>query len=175
MLLCFFINCFINRRTGYVREYLGSLSLFENDILSPNCGLQKVIPAGRLPDFAIMHYYYSTNVLLLHDSHPVFTVHEHTLAGMLQTVTPEAYAGYFDDQACWTPIIARQRAAMNVSIPSDSASVLSFQGRTMVLQKGVKHLVRDQEVLKKHGYDTKEVYSMKHVMYDHLPQGEDLQ
>lgn len=158
-----------------MREYLGSLSLLENDVLSPNCGLQKIIPAGRLPDFALMHYYYSTNVLLLHDSHPVFTVHEHIQAGMLQMATPEAYAGYFDDQTCWAPIIAKQRALMNVSIPDASTSVLSFQGKTAVLQKGVKHAVHSDEVLKKHGYDTLEVHSMKHVMFDYLPQGEDLQ
>ena len=94
---------------------------------------------------------------------------------MLQTSTPLAYAGYFDTQPCWGDIVAKQRKENNISIPDSSTVLLRYQQKTMVLQKGVTHSVPSDAVLAKHGYDKLEVESSKHLMYDSLPQGEDLQ
>lgn len=158
-----------------MREYLGSLSLLENDIIGPSCGLQKVIPAGRLLDFAVWHYYYSTNPLLLHVDHPLFGTHEHVQAGLLQSTTPLAYAGYFDAAPCWAPIVAKQRAEFNISLPADNVALLNYLRNTMLLKQGARHRVPNDAVLRANGYEALPVHSMKHLMYDFLPQGPDLQ
>lgn len=162
------------RKTGYVREYLGSLSLLENDIIGPSCGLKKVIPAGRLLDFSVWHYYYSTNALLLRYTHPLFTVHEHVQAGLIQTVEPLAYAGYFDSQACWAPIVAKQRGMMDLNITAESVAVLQSGREILILQNGTKRHVTDMDTLEKYGYDKLPRQSTKHPMYEALPHGEDL-
>jgi hypothetical protein len=167
------------RKSGYVREYLGSLSLFENDIIGPSCGLQKVIPAGRLLDFAVWHYYYSTDPLLRHEDHPLFGTHEHVMAGLLQASAPLAYAGYFEQAACWAPLLERGRARLNGSLPEpDSAAVVSFQGETSVIKGGKRHKVQGaagQAAMQAKGYDKLPVHSAKHLMFDALPWGPDLQ
>lgn len=160
-----------------MREYLGSLSLLENDITGPSCGLKKVIPAGRLLDFALLHYYYSINPLLLHTDHPLFTVHEHVQAGLIQTMGPLAYAGYYNNLPCWAPVVEKQRAIMNINatLTADSVSVLEFQNRLAIIKNGVRHNVPSEDILVKHGYEKLPRHSMKHGMFDELPLGEDLQ
>lgn len=181
---CLLLFCARYRKTGYVREYLGSLSLLDNDIIGPHCGLQKVIPAGRLLDFAILHYYFSTDPLLRHDDHPLLGTQEHINAGLLQCKTPLAEAGYFhDDQAsCWAPLLLQGRAALNASqrLPApDSAVVVSFAGETTVIKAGVRHRVQHgasgRAAMEAHGYDKLPVYSAEHLMFDALPRGPDLQ
>lgn len=160
------------------------MSLLDNDIIGPHCGLQKVIPAGRLLDFSILHYYFSTDPLLLKVDHPLFGTHEHISAGLLQAKTPLADAGYFNasEAACWRPLLEQGRAALNASQPmpaSDAAVVVSYAGETSVLKGGARHKVKrgaaGQAALQAHGYDKLPVHSAKHLMFDALPWGPDLQ
>lgn len=176
--VCLWCLC-VCRKSGYVREYLGSLSLLENDIIGPSCGLKKLIPAGRLLDFAVWHYYYSTDPLLRHEDHPLFGTHEHINAGLLQAKEPLAFAGYAADAPCWDPLLQLGRARLNGSLPAaDSVSVVSFQGETSVIKGGKRHRVHGeagQAALRALGYDRLPVHSAKHLMFEALPQGPDLQ
>lgn len=66
---------------GYIQEYMGSLSLLRNDLVGPSCDLLKVIPGERLLDSSVLHYYHSTDHLLLRTSHPLYGTHEHIVTG----------------------------------------------------------------------------------------------
>jgi len=158
-----------------VREYLGSLSLLDNDIVGPHCGLKKIIPAGRLLDFGVWHYYHSTHSELMFDSHPLFATHEHIQAGLLQTSELLAFAGYFDNLTCWAPIVAKQRANMDLSVlTAESVAVLQAGREILTLKNGTKHHVTDMDTLEKYGLDKLPRHHAKHPMFDALPVGEDL-
>eukprot|EP00600_Ochromonadales_sp_CCMP1393_P017803 CAMPEP_0175024354 /NCGR_PEP_ID=MMETSP0005-20121125/16407_1 /TAXON_ID=420556 /ORGANISM="Ochromonas sp., Strain CCMP1393" /LENGTH=372 /DNA_ID=CAMNT_0016282871 /DNA_START=332 /DNA_END=1446 /DNA_ORIENTATION=- len=116
-----------NQYAGYVRESIGSLSLLANDLLSPSCGLKKIIPAERLIDFSVWHYYHSTSPQLFRRSHPVVTTQRHILSGMLQQNKPQVYAGYFKSQSCWLPIVTKYRSA-------HSPEMVDYYNRPILLQ-----------------------------------------
>ena len=157
-----------------MREYLGSLSLLENDIIGPSCGLQKIIPAGRLLDFSLWHYFYSTNQLLLQQDHPLYGTYEHIQAGMLQASTVQQYAGYFQDAPCWTSIYNTQRTEFNISISTQDVALVAYGGTTYLLRDGKRHTVRRPEALRESGYGELPVGSAKHMMFDALPAGADI-
>lgn len=64
---------------------MGSLSLLRNDLVGPSCDLLKVIPGERLLDSSVLHYYHSTDHLLLRTSHPLYGTHEHIVTGKEST------------------------------------------------------------------------------------------
>ena len=64
---------------------MGSLSLLRNDLVGPSCDLLKVIPGERLQDSSVLHYYHSTDHLLLRTSHPLYGTHEHIVTGKEST------------------------------------------------------------------------------------------
>ena len=154
--------------SGYTLEYMGSLSLLDNDLIGPHCGVQKLIPADQFSAFTLWHFYHSTDPLLLRRSNPVFYTAEHIAAGMLQSNNPKSPAGYFDGLPCWEQIVQQSRLQRNISFPSAVLDVSSavfasasttksdaptpesigqpiafadFEGKTYILENGYKRQI----------------------------------
>ncbi|KAJ1442111.1 hypothetical protein B484DRAFT_442369 [Ochromonadaceae sp. CCMP2298] len=109
---CNFFNQTLRGTThdAYTREFMSSLSIFENHIIPKNCGLIKLLPAERMPSFAILHFYTRSNPSNpKSEDYPVFGSSEHIQAGMMQVGTGRIQAGYFDDLECWQPVVQRSR------------------------------------------------------------------
>jgi len=86
---------------GFIQEYMGSLSLLHNDLVGNSCGLLKVIPGERLLDSSVLHYYHSTDHLLLRTSHPLYVTHEHIVNGKshispIQAIQASLYSSIVD-------------------------------------------------------------------------------
>lgn len=109
---CNFFNQSIKGTTNhlYTREYMSSLSIFDNHIIQENCGVKKILPAERFSSFMIHHFYTTFDKNFpKSDNYPVFYTMEHILAGMLQIGTMRIEAGYFDGLDCWSDIVKRNR------------------------------------------------------------------
>lgn len=98
----------------------------------------------------------------------------HITAGFIQSATPVAVAGYFDQLPCWRDIILRHRSLRNTSVPNpqtESSVVLKQADATYVLRNGTKYAV-DAAALRSLGLDRVVPLSMKHPLYDYLPTGD---
>ena len=98
----------------------------------------------------------------------------HIHAGFIQSATPVAVAGYFDQLPCWRDIILRHRSLHNTTMPTHQAEsliVLKQAEATYVLRNGTKYAV-DAAALRSLGLDRVVPVPMKHPLYDYLPTGD---
>lgn len=113
--------------------------------------------------------------------HSIDVDHSICAAGFIQSATPVAVAGYFDQLPCWRDIILRHRSLRNTSASptahqtgsssSSSFVVLKQADTTYVLHNGTKYAV-DATALRSLGLDRMIPVSMKHPLYDYLPTGD---
>jgi hypothetical protein len=175
-----------------------SLSIFENHIIHESCGIIKLLPAERMPSFAIHHFYTATDENFpKKNTHPVFASSEHIQAGMLQIGTLRIEAGYFDDLKCWQPIVRKNREEQyramvtaglvgGSSVTSDTpvpsaprefdSPILVQEGKTIYsVENGTRHMVPSREVFEAHHFDWDAVMNPHDLTgYGALPKGEDL-
>lgn len=100
----------------------------------------------------------------------------HITVGFIQSATPVAVAGYFDQLPCWRDIILRHRSLRNTTVPThqtvtESSIVLKQADATYVLRNGTKYAV-DAAALRSLGLDRVVPVPMKHPLYDYLPSGD---
>jgi hypothetical protein len=167
---------------------MSSLSIFENMIISENCGVIKLIPAERINSFVVRHFYTSADKNFPKaDTHPVFGMAEHIGAGMMQIADLRIEAGYFEGLSCWSPIVdMNKNRVLNETLIPDrgifkqagyDSSVLVNENRVVyLLQNGSKHAIASRHAFESRGFDWEAVLpSERFPGFSELPTGASLQ
>lgn len=151
---------------------MSSLSIFENHIVTNNCGMEKMLPAEHFSSFTIIHYYGSEDTRFAVNNEPVFTVEEHIKAGLLQFESPLSYAGYYNGLRCWEPILAKHRKIQNVTYLENEPVLFKIGREIFLLEKGVKRSIVSMDVFNAMGFKLEDIKNIDHPAILHaLPEG----
>ena len=182
---CSFFNQTIQRTEHhrYVREYMSSLSIFQNNVLPravANCNMTKLIPPERLASFSIKHLFRSGDPYFSSDvtkTHPMQITIRNINAGYAQFAQPLLRVDYYQrqDKKCWAEIFDRNQRQL--SNQSDEVIFIrkQFQNSVYLFQNGTKRIVRDVNAIKRLGYKMSKIYDVPiGEVVELIPSGPDL-
>eukprot|EP01038_Epipyxis_sp_PR26KG_P004107 gene4107-5857_t len=161
----------------YTREYMASLSYFDNLIINKNCGLQKIIPGERLSSFVVHHFYHTTDPTFQFITHPLFYTDEHLKAGFLQIESPVMISPRYNTLACWGKVTSKFKTDNNLTLLANNSVLIKAKNSKNIylFRNGTKHLFSSGEVFSNHGYNWKDVFTIPHgFIFDIIPSGPDI-